>query len=436
LKKQSVVSRDKFCNLGIFKIAIVGIISILITATTTTFSFSVPAQFQLSNEDEKFLDKVEHDAIMYFWEQANPENGLIKDSNTDYSPSSIAAVGFGLTALCIGVERGWLNRNEVYLRIWRTLRTFLVNVENVHGFFYHFLDMKSGKRAWSCEVSSIDTALFLAGALFAGEYFSGTEIEKIATQIYTRVDWPWMLANRNVLCMGWKPEQGFLSYYWDSYSELMIIYALAIGSPTHSIPADYWYNWNRSNGRYGNKTFIYCPTGSAFVYQYAHAWIDFKKISDRYANYWDNSVKALESNRQFCIDHQKDYETYGEKCWGLSACVGPRGYRGYGGGPGRPLHDGTVTPCAAAGSLPFMPDASLEMLKHIYDTYKNKVYGKYGFYDAFNIDEDWFCNTYIGIDQGITALMIENLRTGMVWSYFMNNKYVQKWVKSCMQEGT
>lgn len=382
--------------------------------------------------DDEFLEKIAGDSFKFFWEEANPGNGLIPDSSRTGSPCSIATVGFGLTALCIGAERGWITKPQAYDRIIKTLKYFYEKVPAVHGFYYHFLDMEDGRRVWNSELSSIDTAIFIAGALTCAEFFKGTEIEEVANKIYERVDWPWMLNGREVLCMGWKPDAGFLPYYWDTLSELMILYALAIGSPTHPIPPSSWDAWKRPSGKYGEHIFYYCTTGSLFVYQYSHAWIDFKSVRDKYADYWENSVQATLANRQFCIDNTDRFIGYTEYSWGLTACIGPDGYKGYGGGPGNPYHDGTIAPSAAAGSLPFTPEISIRTLKTIRAILGKRIYGKYGFLNSFNLDRDWVSNEYLGIDTGITVLMIENYRSGFVWKYFMNHTAIKKWISLCM----
>jgi hypothetical protein len=381
--------------------------------------------------DEKFLEKLEYDSILYFIRESNPANGLIKDSSRPGSPCSVAAVGFGLTAICIGESRGWIEKDDAYYLVLKTLKTFRDTVPSEKGFFYHFLDMRTGQRAWNSEVSSIDTALFLAGALFAGEYFKGTEIEDIARELYERVDWPWMLNDRKILCMGWKPEEGFLWYYWDSYSEAMILYALAIGSPTHPIPAECWFEWKRPADSYRDYQVVYCSTGSIFTYQYSHAWIDFQKFYEDDINYYNNSVNAVKANRQFCIDNSIDFKTYGEDSWGLSASLGPDGYKGYGAKPGASFNDGTIPPYGMAGSLPFDPIGSLNGLKNLYIKYGSFLYGKYGFKDAFNMDKNWWAEEYLGIDVGISAIMIENYRSGLVWSKFMELPSIKNWASKC-----
>jgi len=386
-----------------------------------------------SPSDYEFLNKLEYDSLRYFVGEVNPSNGLIKDSSRPGAPCSVAAVGFGLTALCIGESRGWLDKKQVYDRVLTTLLTFRDKVKNEHGFFYHFLDMRTGQRAWNSELSSIDTALFMAGALFAGEYFKGTKIEEVANELYERVDWAWMLNGGKLLCMGWKPEEDFLPYYWDSYNEAMILYALAVGSPTHPIDKKCWFEWLRPVGIYKGYAVVFCYTGSLFTYQYSHAWIDFRKLKDGGISYFINSINASKANREFCIENSNRYKTYGENCWGLTACLGPEGYKGYGAKPGEAFHDGTIAPSGMAGSLPFCWSESLSGLKFIYERHKNFIYGKYGFKDAFNLDKNWWSEEYLGIDVGITVLMIENYRTGLVWDKFMKINAIKSWIYKCME---
>jgi len=388
--------------------------------------------------DEQFLDKVEYDSILYFVREMNAANGLIKDSSRPGSPCSTAAVGFALTSICIGAERGWIGRDDAYYLVTKILSFFRDNVPSERGFFYHFLDMRTGCRTWNSEISSIDTALFLAGALFAGEYFKGTEAEDLARDIYERVEWPWMLNGKKVLCMGWKPESGFLEYYWDTYSEAMLLYALAIGSPAHPIPSDCWFAWKRQTGSYAGYELIYCPTGSIFTYQYSQAWIDFRGLFEggdpSGVNYFENSVNAVKANRQFCIDNSGRHKAYGENSWGLSACLGPGGYAGYGAKPGNAFNDGTIPPYGMAGSMPFDPENAINGLKALYAQYGDFLYGKYGFKDAFNPDRNWWAEEYLAIDVGVTAIMIENYRTGFVWKLFMSVPAINDWISKCFEK--
>ncbi len=380
-----------------------------------------------------FLRQVQRDASMYFWDQSNPNNGLIKDSSDSYSPCSVASVGFGLVALCLMEKNGWKSREAVMQRVTRTLRTLRDKVAHERGFFYHFVSMQNGRRIWKSEASSIDTALVIAGAVFAGEYFKNTEIESLAQEIYERVDWPWMMNGREVMSMGYLPESGFLPYYWDTYNEGLLLYALAIGSPTHPIRREAWWSWHRPVTDSMAGPMVYCRTGSLFVYQYAQAFIDFRNLNDGRINYWKNSVKATLANRYFCIQQKAFFKTYDDYVWGLSASLGPDGYKGYGAEPSDgALHDGTVTPCAAAGSMAFTPRLSTKTLWTMYEKYGKKVYGHYGFVDAFNVDRDWWSTSYIGINQGITVMMIENTLEHTVWAYFMKHPAIKRWAEACM----
>jgi hypothetical protein len=236
--------------------------------------------------------------------------------------------------------------------------------------------------------------------------------------------------------MGWKPETGFLPYYWDTYSEQMLLYALAIGSRTHPIPPRCWRAWSRDKDSYAGYEVVYCPTGSLFVYLQSHAWIDFRGLYDGGVNYWANSVNAVYANKAFCSDNSEEFKTYSSDNWGLTASLGPWGYKGYGAKPGWPIHDGTVAPFAVAASLPFSEKESLSSLRRIYDEYSDKVYGKYGFIDAFNTDADWWSEEYLGIDQGLMVLMIENYRTGLIWRYFMRLEPIRIWIDLCLDKGT
>ncbi len=382
--------------------------------------------------DEDLINLIEKKSFNYFWNEANPENGLVRDKAFNFKAggdpvASIAAVGFALTAYPIGVERGWITRKEAYDRTLKTLNFFLYKLDNVHGFFFHFVSMENGKRVWNSEISSIDTALFLAGALFAGNYFKGTEVESLANQIYQRVDFPWMLNGGKTLSMGWKPEGGFLKMKWDSYNENMILYFLAIGSPTFPIPADSWRAVTRKIKSYGSYVLIASPP--LFTHQYSHCWIDFRGITDGHANYFKNSMMATLVNRAFCLDQRDKYKTYSENVWGLTASDGPGGYIAYGSGPGDAVHDGTVAPTAAISSIVFTPELSISVARELYERHKELLWGRYGFADAFNLDVNWKSLYVIGIDAGPMLLMIENYRTGFVWKQFMQITAIQKAIK-------
>ncbi len=379
-----------------------------------------------SNVDD-ILVKNERDAALYFWNETNPSNGLVRDRTTWDSPSSIAAVGFGLTSLCIAADHGWLPKDDVYNRILTTLEYFK-SLPNEHGFYYHFLNLWTGQRASSSEVSPIDTTLFIAGALFAGQYFSGTEIQTLANELYERIDWQWMTNNTAYINMAWYPNRGFSNSYWTGYSEAVLMYILAIGSPTYPIPPQDWTYWITSWSQNGSGDLKHWATSdeSLFTYLYSQAYIDFKNLDFKYVgNLWENSRKAIEYDMQFCKDDSQ-YETFKDGFWGLSACDGPNGYRAYGAVFGGT--DGTVAPYAMIGSLPFTPNRSKEAILKMW-TLKNELYGRYGFVDAFNLDQNWRDFDYIGIDVGTEVLMTENYYTGMVWKYFMQVPYVQNALK-------
>ncbi len=390
---------------------------------------------EITASDEVLLNDLSRRCFEYFWNEANPENGLIPDRYSNSAMSSIAAVGFGLASICIGVERGWVSRDEAYDRVLTTLKTFRDNVEGASGFYYHFVKMKSGTRIPS-EVSSIDTALFIAGALTCAQYFKGTDVEKLANLLYERVEWDWMLDEATqTLRMAWKKNIGFEEAKWNTYNESMILYLLAIGSPTHPIPAQTWHKIRRDIRAYGNWKFFSSWPGSLFIHQYSHAFINFKDKNDGYFDYWVNSFNATMANRQFCIDNKDKYPGYGYDVWGISASDGPDGYSGYGIEMG--YNDGTIAPYAACGSLPFVPEVSMRAVNTMKQKYGDKIWGKYGFTSAFNVGKDWYSEDYVGIDLGITLLMIENYRTGFMWKYFMKNKPIIRAMKEVgFVEGT
>ncbi len=375
----------------------------------------------LSFDDVALVDAVAHETFDYFWYEANPANGLIKDRSTPDSPASIAAVGFGLAAIPVAVDRGWITYDQGYERVLTTLNTFANGgVQGDHGFFYHFIDMETGERVWSSEISSINSALFIAGALTAGQYFTGTDVETLANQLYEQMDWQWMMSNGNMVSMGWKPDIGFLSSFWDHFDESMIIYALAIGSPTHPVPAAAWDNWKRPVNLSGE--YIYLTTDPLFVYQFPLIWLDLKNKEDAYANYFNNTVRACQRNEEFSASQADNFATYQNGVWGISASDGPSGYRAYGTGS----QDGTVAPYASIACLPFTPDASLAGMDAMLTQYGPLVWRDYGFVSAINADVEWFSTEHIGIDEGDILLMIANYQDNFVWNLFMQNEHIQK----------
>ncbi|SFJ69571.1 hypothetical protein SAMN02799624_05541 [Paenibacillus sp. UNC496MF] len=382
--------------------------------------------------DDTLLELESKRSFQFFWEQANtdpgsPGYGLIRDRAPGRPEmASIASVGYGLTALAIGAEREWISREEADARAVGTLRTCWSNAEHRHGFFFHFLDMDTAKQYRGCEASVIDTAICICGALTAGEYFGG-EAKRLAQAIYERVEWDWYRdPETNQFYMGYNDEKGEHFGAWDHYAEQFMMYFLGAASPTHPVPASMFDDFVRYVGYYGGHGPVIHSTGGAlFVYQFSHAWFDFRGRRDRYGVDWhENSVRATLANRQFCIDRADRSKTFGPNAWGLTACDGPRGYSGgYGADPNttkRDYADGTIPPCGAAGSIVFTPRESIAALRHYYENHP-ELWGPYGFKDAFNLDETpaWYAEDVIGIDKGITLLMIENYRTGFVWRQFM-----------------
>jgi len=380
--------------------------------------------------EDEFLDLISKKTFNYFLNEASPITGFVKDRSTLYSPSSIAATGFGLAAICIGVERGWISRKEGLKIVRKTLKNLKLKAEGKNGFFYHFIDLYRGKRVGKCELSSIDTALLLGGVIVAREYFKNREIRKLADEIYKKVNWIWMLnKKKKSVYMGWDPEKGFAGYpLWDEMSEGILLYIMGMGSPTHPLPPETWDSFSRPVKKYRNMTYIYCSSESLFVYQYPLSFVDFRNKHDKYADYWENAKKATLHNYYFCHENSDKFKTYKEGFWGLSASDGPDGYRNYGATPF--TNDGTIAPYALCGAIPFVPEIAIKTLRKLLRDYGDKIWGKYGFTSAFNIDRNWFSLEYIGIDLGITLLMIENYRTGFIWKYFMKNK----WMKSAMKK--
>ena len=374
-------------------------------------------------------------SFRYFWEQANsepgsPGYGLVRDrypGNPDIA--SIAATGFGLSAIPIGVDRGWISRDEGEVRANRTLDA-LLEMEHEHGFFYHFVHMRTGKREWNSEISSIDTGLLLVGALTAGEYFGGDTLEK-SRRLYERADWPWFLdEGKKQFYMAYRPEEGFQGH-WDFYAEQLLLYVLAAGSPTHPLGTDVYDGFTRHLASYGDaEPFIHSWFGSLFTYQYSHAWIDFRGLVDKNGVDWfQNSVIASEASRQYAIDRSDEFKSLHARSWGLTASDSPAGYNGLFGSPPSGYDDrahetdGTVAPAGAIGSIVFTPEASIEALKYYYTI--PGLIGDYGLKDAFNLDVGWVAPDAIGIDKGITLLMIANHEDGFVWNQFMKNDYVR-----------
>ena len=384
----------------------------------------------LSPEDDLFLEELERATFDYFWDQANPQTGLVKDRCHVRIPdesvvASIAATGFGLTALCIGQKRKFVHYFEARRRVMNTLLFLWQKLPHHRGFFYHFANMNTGERLWDSEASSVDTAILLCGVLACRQCFMDTAVSDLAEAIFARVDWTWLSMDSPLLPHGWMPENGFLPYRWDHYSELMMMYLLGLGSSTHPLPTEAWDAWKRRTFDYEGLRYIgsFAPL---FVHQYSQAWFDFRRKRDKYTDYFENSVIATEVHRRFCLELGKQFPDYSEDLWGITASDSAHGYVVWGGPPEFGPIDGTVVPSAVGGSLPFLPQETLRVLRNVRARYGTGAWSKYGFVNAFNPLKGWYDRDAIGIDTGITLLMAENLRTGFIWETFMKNPEVRR----------
>ena len=386
----------------------------------------------LAPDDEAFIDEMQRAAFRFFVEQSDPRTGLVRDrARADGSPSSgkasIAASGFGLSAWALAVERGWVDRPTALTHVRSALHFLAEEAPRRHGFYYHFMEMDSGARAWNCELSPIDTGLFLAGAVMAREYFADPEITQLVDRIYGEVDWNWFLNGGETLALSWHDETGFSRFHWEKYSEQMMLSLLGIGAPERPLPAGYWQAWLREPvGTYG--AYHYIQAAPLFVHQFSHAYVDFRGVRDAYADYFKNSVLATLAQRQFCIDLRQEFPTWDGRLWGLTASDSATGYKAWGGPPRTTDYnqlDGTIVPCAAAGSLPFTPDEAMTTLRYMRTAYGDRIWKRYGFVDSFNPETGWVNSDVVGIDLGISLLQAENARTGFVWSIFMRAPEMQ-----------
>ena len=403
-------------------------------ATALSGARARAAGLPLTSADDQLLDDLSQRCFHYFLEQSDPHTGIMRDrarADGSLHPSegryvgSTGATGFALSALCIGAERGWISRLAARRRAEAALHSYATGpVVNVHGWFYHFLDIRSGTRYRDSEVSTSDSTWLVAGALTARQYFQESpQIARFATAIYERVDYRWMLNQHPFfLAHGWTPESSFLPYRYDKYCQLACMYLLGIASPAHGLPPECWYAWSREPFRYGS--FDYYGNTLLWTYQYPFAWWDFQNRRESRGmkiNWFANSATATRAHRAFCIDLRREFPGYSDDIWGITSSDGPRGYETWGGPPRTGLLDGSVVPCAAAGSLMFAPDVCLPALHAMKTRFGSRIYQRYGFVDAFNPNTGWQADDVIGIDVGITLLSAENLRTGNIWRWFMAN---------------
>jgi hypothetical protein len=400
-------------------------------ASTPAPAIAPPAKGSpFSPADESFLDELEMASFKFFWGQAHPETGIVLDRCNARNPvtselGSIASTGFGLTALCIGEKRGYVFRPAAEARALNTMRFLWKKLPNHRGFFYHFANINTGERLWDSEVSSVDTAILLCGVLTCRQHFNHTEISELAHEIFNRVDWNWLSEDTPILPHGWTPEGGFLQYRWGDYSEMMMMYLLGLGSYSHPLPAEAWNAWKRTTFEYDGIRYIgsFAPL---FIHQYSQAWFDFRGKRDRYTDYFQNSILATDAHRRFCLDLSKQFPDYSDDLWGITASDSRKGYVAWGGPPETGPIDGSVVPCAAGGSLAFLPAASMRVLRTIKDRYGQDGWTQYGFVDAFNPLNNWYDTDVVGIDTGITMVMAENARSSFVWDTFMKNSEAQR----------
>lgn len=402
----------------------------------------IPVQ-KLSKVDDAFLEDLSKRSFQFLWEQSDTKTGLTLDRTlTDGTPkltregykmASSATTGFALTGLCIAADRKWVKKKDAVERARITLRFYADKSFNEHGWFYHFVNQATGERHRTSEISTIDTALLLGGVLSVRQCFKDDkEIVRLAAKIYDRVDFPYMLnGDKHLLSHGSRPETGFITYRWGKFSEHPILYILGIASRTHPLPVESWFAWERTPASYENYKW-YSGGAPIFVHQFPQAWLDLRNRKDSrepFLNYYENSVIATKAHKDFCLSLSKEFPGYTENIWGITASDSQRGYLAWGGPPRHPRIDGTVVPCAAAGSLMFTPEISLAALKEMKQKYGDKIYGRYGFADAFNPNTGWVNSDVLGIDIGIQLIGIENFRTGNVWKWFMQNKEVQNALK-------
>ena len=443
---------------------------VLITACRSSVCYLPPPPAQpavehspASRDENALLDDLQKRTFLWFWETANPKNGLVPDRwPREKAPSSIAAVGFGLTAYAVGVERGWITREQARERVLTTLEFFTnarqspdaTGVTGYKGFYYHFLDMETGERRGDNELSTIDTTLLFAGVLFCQSYFDRdhpeeVRIRNLADQMYAAADWRYFLVNAPLVQMSWRPERGFGRGIWRGYNEGAILYILALASPTFPVDRASWdawvstYKWDTF---YGQEHINFAPL---FGHQYSHVWIDFRGIQDDYLrakgiDLFENSRRATMSQRAYAIDNPAEWRDYGENIWGLTACDGPRGgkmvvdgverefwgYSARGAAAHEIRDDGTIAPTAAIGSIPFAPEIVIPLISEMRTKYGDALYQQYGFVDAFNPTRQWFDTEYLGIDQGPILLMIENYRTGLVWNVMKKNAHIVRGLRA------
>ena len=407
--------------------------------------------------DDALIARLQRAAFSYLTDYANPDNGLVADTSRKGSPCSIAVVGFALSCYPVAVARGWMTRTEAASRTLKALRFFAQSAQSdapdatgYKGFYYHFLDMQTGRRVWRCELSLVDTALLIAGMLIAGRYFDGggeeAEIRTLADALYRRVDWCWAQNGTDAVLQGWKPECGFLHYGWEGYNEAIILYVLGLGSPTFPLTPSGYRRWGLTYQWENLIDTDVLYSGPLFTHLFSHAWIDFRGIRDDFmrekrSDYFENTKGAIAVHREYGERNPHDFRAYSRDFWGVTAGDGPsdqqlrldgRDLRFFGymsrGVPYGP-DDGTIAPWAMLATLPFDADAALTGTRHLLETYP-QVCKADRFSSEFNPTlplegEGWLSEGWYGLDQGLLVMMIENYRSGLIWQIFRTSPYVQ-----------
>ena len=407
------------------------------------------------------LEALQRDAFRYFSLYTNPDNGLVRDKNAPDWPASIAATGLGLATYPAAVERGFVTRETAIATVLTTLRFFSnsphgpePNTTGYHGFYYHFLDMKTGRRAWQSELSTVDSTILFAGMLTAAAYFDADsdaerELRRLADELFRRADWPWAQNGGATVTHGWKPESGFLPWRWEGFDEALVLYILGLGSPTHPLPKESYAAWASTYEWKSSYGYDYLYAGPLFTHQISHVWVDFRGIQDAFGrekriDYFENTRRATHVQRQYAIDNPLQFAGYSDRCWGITASDGPgpktrkvsgieRQFFGYlaRGVPYGP-DDGTIAPWAVVASLPFAPEIILPAIDYLVHKVHLKVGNACGFKASFNPTYPdrqsnpygWVSPFHFGINQGPIVPMIENYRTGLVWRLMRDCPYV------------
>jgi len=425
-----------------------------------TFRSKGKVAYELKPDEETMLDSIQQKTFLFFLHEHHQDWGLVKDRAASWSPASIASTGFAIPCFAIGAERKWITRDEAAQITLKTLKFFnnsvqstATNVTGYKGFYYHFLTMDKGTRAWNCELSTVDTGLLMMGIIFARNYYDREndpekEIRSLSAKLLGRMDWNFLrMPNSaeypNTVCMGWTPEKGMHKFGWTGYNEALFLYILAAGSGMEKVKEGYdsWlrpYKWQTPYKGYSHVVFP-----PLFGHQFSHAFIDFRGLADHYLkekgiDYFENSRRATYVQRQYAIDNPHGWVGYDALCWGVTACDGPtekynfdnKKFLGYAGrGTSGPdfnyFDDGTIAPYGPLSSLPFAPEIVLPTVKSMLEKYGDKLQGKYGLYDSFNLTAKWFDDDFLGIDQGPLLIMVENFRTGLVWNNVMKDPVIQ-----------